>query len=66
MNIYTCSIRYTSPGETCGNIHKKNIWVRAKDILEAYKKSLQYREKGEVKKVVEIRSVEFSGSIDKE
>ena len=71
MRIYTCDIEYlqtgnTVSGEYVGEKRTKSILVRAKDVLSAHEKASHYIEKGEVKKVLEVFSVEFTGEIDRD
>jgi hypothetical protein len=68
MRIYKCRIEYERTGVTCydGILKDGEIDVRAKNVLDAYKKALHYRKTGEVKKVVEVYSVEYVSEIDKE
>lgn len=71
MRIYQCTIVYyqtgnTLDGEYMADLKEKDILVRAKSVLLAYDKALHYREKGEVKKVSEVSSVELQGNVDKD
>ena len=68
MRIYKCKIKYERTGVTVydGRVFEKDIYIRAKSVKEANKKAFHYREKDDVKKVIEVYSVEFVLEIDRD
>lgn len=66
MNTYSCDIEYQEPGHvgTGENVYDKNLRVKARSLLDAYRKCMIYKVKGEIAKVTDVYSIQLRDVLD--